>query len=224
MAESFLLALPPQHSRTIKRTLQLPNNKRKKPKQARSIVTVDAILEAAAHILRNEGIEGLNTNKVAAIAGVSIGSLYQYFPNKGSLIAALIELHVEEELTELGAVIEQHNFLLTPELIESVISQFIDIHLRDLQYTRLLHEQVTYAESRQCLRDATQTLEVLLANMMVVIKNGTWGLDKATRKAFIVVNAIDSIVQRSIGDDREVINRESLIEELTALTLGCLEL
>lgn len=63
---------------------------RKAPRQARSLETVKAIVEAAARILEEGGHAGLSTNAVAERAGVSIGSLYQYFPNKDALIGALI--------------------------------------------------------------------------------------------------------------------------------------
>lgn len=63
---------------------------RKAPKQARSLATVSAIVEAAARILEERGHEGFSTNAVAEKAGVSVGSLYQYFPRKDALIGALI--------------------------------------------------------------------------------------------------------------------------------------
>jgi len=63
---------------------------RKLPGQARSEETVSVILEASARILESDGLRGFNTNAIAAKAGVSIGSLYQYFPNKDSIVLALI--------------------------------------------------------------------------------------------------------------------------------------
>ena len=63
---------------------------RKMPGQTRSQETVGVILEASARILESDGLRGFNTNAIAAKAGVSIGSLYQYFPNKDSIVLALI--------------------------------------------------------------------------------------------------------------------------------------
>lgn len=74
---------------------------RKRPRQRRGEATVAAILEAAAHILEERGLEGFNTNAVAERAGASIGSLYQYFPNKDALTAALIRQHAERLLASL---------------------------------------------------------------------------------------------------------------------------
>lgn len=63
---------------------------RKKPRQARAAATVEAILEAAAHILEQEGLGSLNTNHIAERAGVSVGSLYQYFPTKQAILTEII--------------------------------------------------------------------------------------------------------------------------------------
>ena len=63
---------------------------RKRPRQARSVVMVSNILEAAARILEVEGMVGFNTNAIAERAGVSVGSVYQYFPSKGAVLVELI--------------------------------------------------------------------------------------------------------------------------------------
>lgn len=67
-----------------------PLSPRKRPRQRRSAATVEVILDGAARILEREGLERFNTNVVAAVAGVSVGSLYQYFPGKDALMAALV--------------------------------------------------------------------------------------------------------------------------------------
>lgn len=70
--------------------LQPPVDPRKTPRQARAKATVEAILQAAAHILVARGVEGFNTNAVADRAGVSVGSLYQYFPNKSAIMTEMV--------------------------------------------------------------------------------------------------------------------------------------
>jgi AcrR family transcriptional regulator len=78
---------------------------RKVPKQARGRATRDAIVEAAAHIVSSGGLTAYNTNAVAERAGVSIGSLYQYFPNKDALMVALIDWQQSKQLRTLDAAI-----------------------------------------------------------------------------------------------------------------------
>ncbi len=77
-------------------TAKPPLTPKKQPLQARSRATDDALIEAAAHILEERGLDGFTTNAVAERAGASIGSLYQYFPNKDALMAALIALKQRE--------------------------------------------------------------------------------------------------------------------------------
>lgn len=67
-----------------------PLKPRKTPRQARSQATCEAILEAAARILEQGGLPALTTNRIAELAGVSIGSLYQYFPSKEAILAEMV--------------------------------------------------------------------------------------------------------------------------------------
>src|SRR6185437_12667327 len=71
-------------------------NPRKTASQKRSRATVDALVEATARVLIKEGYDRTSTNRIASVAGVSIGSLYQYFPSKEALVAAVIERHMQE--------------------------------------------------------------------------------------------------------------------------------
>jgi AcrR family transcriptional regulator len=75
---------------------KLQTNPRKLASQERSRLTVDALLEATARVLIKEGYDRASTNRIAEVAGVSIGSLYQYFPSKEALVAAVIDRHTQE--------------------------------------------------------------------------------------------------------------------------------
>ncbi|VVP67602.1 hypothetical protein PS918_00599 [Pseudomonas fluorescens] len=78
---------------------------RKLPRQSRSVAMVDAILEASARVLLERGYAGMSTNVVAQQAGVSVGSLYQYFPNKESLLVALHSRHAEQMAHSIEAIL-----------------------------------------------------------------------------------------------------------------------
>lgn len=75
---------------------------KKQPRQARSKATVAAIQDAAAQLLAREGYEAVSTNRVAEVAGVSIGSLYEYFPNKQSIVAAALARTMREIVDEVS--------------------------------------------------------------------------------------------------------------------------
>jgi AcrR family transcriptional regulator len=78
---------------------------RKAPIQSRAMSTRDCIIEAAAQIIAKDGLAGFNTNAVAARAGVSIGSLYQYFGNKDALMAALIHRQQQRQLMSVAKAV-----------------------------------------------------------------------------------------------------------------------
>lgn len=89
-------------------TAPLPSlDPRKTPLQGRSRATCDAVLEAAARILESEGRHGLTTNHVAERAGISVGSLYQYFPGKEAILAALIRQMRRDMLEDFEAAVQQ---------------------------------------------------------------------------------------------------------------------
>lgn len=97
---------------------------RKQPRQARSRATVEAIIEAAAHVLSGLGWAGFTTNKVAETAGVSIGTLYQYFPDKLSLLAAVRRRHFDHVLSVIRDSAEDQKPLKTfaQELVRGMIA------------------------------------------------------------------------------------------------------
>jgi len=96
---------------------------RKAPSQPRSTQTVEAILTAAAHILERHGLEGYTTNAIAAKAGVSIGSLYQYFPTKDAVTVALID-------REMAGVVDEATQALTQTDRDAALRQLIEVAVR----------------------------------------------------------------------------------------------
>jgi AcrR family transcriptional regulator len=97
---------------------------RKKPLQARATATVQAILQAAAHILETHGLAACSTNAVALKAGVSIGSLYQYFPSRDAITRALILEQTAALLEAVDAIdTSQGGHAALQELVNVAIAQ-----------------------------------------------------------------------------------------------------
>lgn len=104
-------------------------NKRKKPHQERAQATVTAIMEASAHILVECGHSALNTNLIAERAGVSIGSLYQYFPNKEAIMTELIRHKREQMLIGLDMALVDAGSGQFESTLEAVLTAIIRQHL-----------------------------------------------------------------------------------------------
>ena len=111
---------------------------RKRPRQARSMVTFEAILEAAARILESLGFTGFNTNAVAELAGVSIGSLYQYFPSKDALIVELIRRERAKLSHHIVEAIQQHEAVDLKEKLKLIIQAAVQHQLSRPQLARTL--------------------------------------------------------------------------------------
>lgn len=111
---------------------------RKRPRQARSVATFEAILEAAARILESLGFAGFNTNAVAELAGVSIGSLYQYFPSKEALIVELIRRERAELSNRIVEAIQQHDAAELKEKLKRVIQVAVQHQLSRPQLARTI--------------------------------------------------------------------------------------
>jgi len=121
---------------------------RKAPRQERSRELVEWILEAATRILAADGLPGLTTNRVAAVAGISVGSLYQYFPNKDAIVVALIERTQRGVAEAVEAVATQVRDAPLPQ----AIAAFVDLALH-AQYDRsTLAVALDHEEQRLALR------------------------------------------------------------------------
>ncbi|BBU19396.1 TetR family transcriptional regulator [Acinetobacter sp. BEC1-S18-ESBL-01] len=111
---------------------------RKRPRQTRSVATFEAILEAAARILETLGFAGFNTNAVAELAGVSIGSLYQYFPSKDALIVELIRRERAKLSSHIVEAIQQHEAADLKEKLKLIIQAAVQHQLSRPQLARTL--------------------------------------------------------------------------------------
>ncbi|WP_255484188.1 TetR/AcrR family transcriptional regulator [Granulicella sp. 5B5] len=107
--------------------------------QARSTASVDAILKATVQVLVRVGKEKLTTTKVAQRAGVSVGTLYQYFPNKAALLRAALVLHVEAIIFEVEQVCVAQRGQPVEQMAEALAKAFLAVKMRDPKTSRALY-------------------------------------------------------------------------------------
>lgn len=121
-----------------------PHAPRKTPRQARSRHLVQAILEAAARVFDEHGYANGNTNRIAEMAGVSVGSLYQYFPNKKALVSALHDLHIQEVARLMTDELSQHAVQASGDLIDRLIAALMQAHQDRPRLQRVLHTELPF--------------------------------------------------------------------------------
>jgi AcrR family transcriptional regulator len=112
---------------------------RKSPVQARSAASVDAILEATIQVLLSEGKERLTTTRVALRAGVSVGTLYQYFPNKRALLQAALKRHLEEVAEAVEQVCREQRGNTLQHMAAALITAFLNAKMRDAKTSVALY-------------------------------------------------------------------------------------
>jgi len=196
-------------------------NPRKVPEQERSRATVDIIVEAAAHILVKDGYDAFTTNRVAEKAGVSIGSLYQYFPNKEALLSELMRRHVA--LIERG-VEEMAVLARTVPLAQAIrigIEQNVRSHLIDPDLHRVLSEEVPRLGHLDWKAEFAQRMHARVRAMLearrdeIVVKD----LDLA---AYIGTRTVEAVVHNAVAEFPRGLQSGALAEDLTRMLVGYL--
>jgi len=115
---------------------------RKLASQERSRMTVDALVEATARLLVKEGFDGVSTNKIADAAGVSIGSLYQYYPGKEALVAAVVDRHQDKVSRTVRQALPDIMSLPLEAAVRAIVSLAVEAHRVDPKLHRILTEQI----------------------------------------------------------------------------------
>ena len=112
---------------------------RKSPVQARSAASVDAILEATIQVLLDGGKERLTTTRVALRAGVSVGTLYQYFPNKSALLQAVLKAHLAEVIDAIELVCQEQKGRTLRQMVTALITAFLQAKMRHAKTSLALY-------------------------------------------------------------------------------------
>ena len=169
---------------------------RRRPQQRRARETVAAILDAAVRLMKREGLGSLTTNRIAEVAGVSIGSVYQYFPDKSSIFIVLHQRHVDEIDRLIAATLIEHAASPLDTFIRAVMDAMIDAHTTDPELYELLQHEVPHRA------DGAQDFSVRLHGAFRLALSSraselgrVHDLDKA---AFIVTHMVDSLAHGAV--------------------------
>jgi AcrR family transcriptional regulator len=181
-------------------------NPRKSPRQRRSHQTVDRIVESAARIFDEAGYPDTSTNEIAAEAGVSIGSLYQYFPNKDAILVEIARRHVTSSLAALDELVQRFDAQKPlDQLVASVITLLIDQHEHDRLHLLIAHRAPRSPELDQELERAQQHLVAVTERLLG--QHGPTGRDRllAAQLVVAVVHAAihDVILRHPRGPQRD---------------------
>lgn len=189
---------------------------RKRPLQSRAVATVAAIIEAAAHILEKDGLDGYSTNAIAERAGVSIGSLYQYFPNKDAITRALIARESRSLLDAIATVPQSEDWRAT---ITDMIRAAADHQLRRPRLARLIDAVESRLSGPASEVDTRSDLMVLLRPVIAQsgIEPGE-SLDEVVADVLTITRALSDA-----AGSRHETDRMALEHRIRRAVLGYLE-
>lgn len=179
---------------------------------------VERIIGAARVVLVRDGYESFTTNRVADEAGVSPGSLYQYFPDKSALVAVVMDRWSAEISDRVAASLAAGGpvDVNDPATARSIADALLTALEADAGLLRIMWEELPAVRHRAAQHALEQRVRELLA-VYLAAAGATYG-DPAAR-AWVIVMAVENIAVRWVLD-RPTISRETLLDELTALAGG----
>jgi AcrR family transcriptional regulator len=166
---------------------------RKTPVQARSTQTVEVILQACIQVLLDGGLERLTTTRVAQRAGTSVGSIYQYFPNKQSLLAAVLERHLMQVVMAVEAACASAKGQSTAAMASAVVDAFVTAKFADTAASRALYAVAAEVGGASVVAQLTQRCQLALCDMLATASDRTFS-DLAVL-SFVLSTAVVGPVQ-----------------------------
>jgi len=188
----------------------------RKAKQERAQATIEAVLEAAAQILTVEGYEGATTNRIAEAAGVSIGSIYQYFPNKESIVAELIERTLGQVMSVFVERLAQVGNLALKEGVRQLIRAMIEAHRKHPSLQRVYDEQIPKIGKLGRLREL-QNQAVEMVQLYFASRRNELRVKNLEIAAFIGVHSVEFLIKEALSERPELFESPAFEDELVAL-------
>lgn len=196
-------------------------NPRKRASQERSRATVDALIEATARILVRDGFDRASTNRIAAEAGVSVGSLYQYYPGKEALVVAVIGRHSQDLLKVVRGALAEIAAQPIDVGVRKLVTAAIEAHRVDPDLHRVLAEQIPRTGALEDVEAFNRETYDLFRTYLEARRDElrTVDLDLA---AFVCVTSIEALTHTAVLHRSDILSHEAvgtLVDEATRLVL-----
>ena len=199
---------PSVRSSHLQKRSQSALEPRKSPVQARSAASVEAILKATIQVLLKAGKERLTTTLVAARAGVSVGTLYQYFPNKSALLRAALQRHMDEIGSVLQTVCREQTGSSLEKMATALVTSFLEAKMKDAKASVALYSVSADVDGARITREMS-----LKANRAVVAMLAT-AKDELTTDPELVASVLQATMAGVSRQMLESVSPESEYERL----------
>jgi AcrR family transcriptional regulator len=197
---------------------------RKAASQERSRATVDALVEATARILVKEGFDKASTNRIAEVAGVSVGSLYQYFPSKEALVAAVFERHQQEIMRTVRGELAEALAQPVEKGVRGLVAVAVKAHRVDPKLHRVLAEQIPRVGRLEKLETFNRENYTLFRTFLEKHRDEV-RVDDLDLASFVCVTSIEALTHNAVLHYSKMLSdetMETLIDEGARLVTGYL--
>ncbi|WP_436700089.1 TetR/AcrR family transcriptional regulator [Nocardioides sp. BYT-33-1] len=194
---------------------------RKAPQQARSREMVERIVAAGRAVLVERGYDAFSTNRVATAAGVSPGSLYQYFPDKAAILDVVIDRYWEEVAERVAASLADRIGEFGPAMVRDTADALVTALEADRELLRVVAEELPVQRSRERRAALERRVRELVATYLAA-RPDTSHRPHAAVAAWVVVLAVEALAMRWVLDQPALVTREQLLDEMLALVGGYL--
>jgi len=221
MRASPLLAFSLKVRREMAKISQPRKKSARKPRQERSRETVDLILTAATRLFVQEGYARATTNRVADAAGVSVGSLYQYFPSKDAIAIELLKRYRERLFARIAARVGEMNAVTFRGVVRALVGALLHDDEIDNSLRSVLIERVMRTEARGEIEAFEERIEGIVADALRGARTRVAINDNALC-AFILVRAVVAVIHGAVVDSPKY-NTPALVDEVTHLIVAYIE-
>ncbi|PKE28058.1 TetR family transcriptional regulator [Rahnella sp. AA] len=177
---------------------------RKQPRQKRALVTVNAIFEATIQVLVSDGPRRLTTTRVADRAGVSVGSMYQYFPHKQALFYALNERYLVRLAEKIEAACEAQHGAAIEKMVDSLVMTYWCAKTERPEVTRALYQSVAELDNQPLITAFAKRIDIATATMLKSASNASFtNLPIVTLTLLSTIfGTVRSVFEREIPSDK----------------------
>jgi len=189
---------------------------RKSAVQERSRATVDTLLAATTRVLVREGYDRTSTNKIADAAGVSIGSLYQYFPSKEALVAAVIHRHIDQMMEVVRAALVRVALMPIPEAARELVQVMIDAHRIEPKLHRVLVEQIPRVGNLEDIERVDEEA-IGLVRAYLEARRDDVAVDDLDLAAFVSVTAVEALTHAAVLRRPDLLEDPSFVDHVASL-------
>jgi AcrR family transcriptional regulator len=192
----------------------------KEPKQERSRATVEALMEATGRVLMQDGYERATTNRIAEVAGVNIASLYQYFPSKEALVAALIDRQLGETREAVMQAMAEAADAPPNEALRAVVAAYMRLQTRNPKFLRAVFREVPRLDrlnpvSRlrgDLIHFAHELLEARKEDLSPSVQN-------VERSAFICIHLVQALAEAALFERPEYLTDQGYSDDVANLVI-----